>query len=347
MKRAVLLSKMVSAFLVVMVGGCGPNRHDTVQLDLPAWFEQAANLAIGSPFVPDVDDPAARETLTTLGYTRNEGGTYTRRINLIRQEQLVPSAMSELPTVDAIAVVSVYRPNQPKQYLYSTLRSLFAEFPDSAQVNVLVGTKDVDYVEQNVLVRELGEANAQRVHIVYTPQDIADHFIENNFGVSRRASWNYSRALLSYSGTGMLLLLEDDVEFATGMVAQLSPWLSNPPADAVSLFNRICRRNSKKKTLSHPDSLVQVDMLPVRRSSDFPTIQAMLYTANVTRQAGEYLAYRSNRETHDYMLGRVFAEHSGFIGLMSPSVVQHTGLMTSGLSSPKSLPISRCYRSTF
>lgn len=311
-------------------------------LDLPAWHAQAAAVPIGATFTPPDDDEETRATLRAFGFIHIGNGVFERQADTLAHDVLQESYSEQLPGVDAVAVISVYRPElKDKQYLYPTLRSLLDELPETFVVNVLVGTADADYVSAATLEQELGAQPASRVHVLHAPSDVAQFFAANNIPVSARAGWNYSRGLRSYVGTSHLMIFEDDVILSHNFTAHIRPWLAAPPAEGLALFNRRCKAGKNPHRLVA--SALKVRIKSIKRNRDFPTTQAFLFSARTAQSAGSFLAYRAGREAYDYMLGRFFAEDTRRIAMFIPSPVQHIGFSTTGLSSPKYLPISNCY----
>lgn len=310
-------------------------------LNSPRWLNKAINSNINEGFVVAHDDDDAEHTLHALGFSKISKGRYVRRVDLLTRATLVPSAMADLPEIDAIAVITINRPFLgDKQYAYDTLRSLFAELPGDAHINMLVGNADVSYLNADILAREIGINNVSRVHITPAPKDVAEFFIEEAIAVRPRAAWNFARALRSYNGTKHLLLLEDDISLARGSMQQLRPYLNMPPVSIFTLFNDRC--SSIEPTWRWDDSTLAIGAAAILRNYDFPTTQAIIFSADVANDAGEYLITRAGRESYDYMLGRFFAQTQSTLGYVQPSIAQHEGHQTTGLSDSES-PWSTCY----
>lgn len=311
-------------------------------LEEPHWLPAALNTAPNASFTVSKDDTAALHTLHALGFARLDMGRYRRQVDLLEHGTLVPSAMQALPEIDAIAIISIHRPFLgDKQYIYDTLRSLNAELPNDAQINILVGNADVGYLSRDILAREAGADLADRVHITAAPEPVSHFFNDELISTGPRAAWNYARALRSYSGSKHLLLLEDDISLSKNSISQLRPFLAAAPVSVLALFNDRCA--SIGPTYFHKGSALSVGGKQVLRNSDFPTLQAMVFSADVANDAGEYLVTRAGRESHDYMLGRFFGQTRSILGYVQPSIAQHEGRRTTGLSGPNSVPYSTCY----
>ena len=338
-RRRLCALRMVAAVLLVGAAAC---TVEAQPLNSPRWLPQAMSTPLGEEFKIAYDDGDALHTLHSLGFAKLAEGHYQRKVDLLPHGTLVPSAMDDLPEIDAIAVISIHRPFLgDKQYAYDTLRSLMAHLPKQAQINMLVGNADTDYLSHDVLVREIGQEDAERVHITPTPQDVAQFFVGEGISTGPRAAWNYARALRSYGGSQHLLLLEDDVSLSANGVAHLQKYLSEPPVSLFALFNDRCA--AIEPTWSRPDSALTIGAKLIERNSDFPTLQAMVYASEVANDAGEYLVTRAGRESHDYMLGRFFGQTRSVLGYVQPSIAQHEGRRTTGLSGPNSVPWSTCY----
>lgn len=335
--RAAALSSICMLLTSVACGlGEEPAMND------PKWLSRAMERSVGEPFVVPYDDEDAQHVMHGLGYAKLSAGHYERRVDLTAQQTLVPSAMPSLPGIDAIAMITIRRPTLgDKQYVYDSLRSLFAELPQEAQINLLVGNNDATYLSEDILMRELGAALCQRVHIHAAPDVIAEFFVGENIGVVARSTWNYARALRSYRGQTHLLLVEDDISLATGSLMQLRPYLDAPRVPVMTLFNDRCA--SVATTWTVPGSQLSLGASTQRRSRDFPTTQAVLFSSAVANDAGRYLMTRAGRMTYDYMLGQFFAQDFSVLGYVQPSIVQHEGRTSAGLSVPGHEPLSTCY----
>jgi hypothetical protein len=314
-------------------GGENPDfdlRPEVPPLIMPDWFESALKTPVGDAISIDTDDTVARQTLAALGFSRAAEGRYVRQVNLLDHPQLVPSIMAELPEIDTIAMISIFRPQRLPSYIYATLRDLFRELPQGAEINVLVGDADTSYLSIETLAQEIGAQNAEHVHIIPAPTEIAAFFIQEETSIAGRATWNYARALRSYAGKKKFLLLEDDLALPEGGLANIAPWLSHSPVNLMTLYNDRCWKRAK--TLRRKKSTLMVQPTRIQRNDEFPTTQAIIFDANMTYDAGTYIQQRAGRESYDYMLGRFFAQAHAVLGYVYPSIVQHEGRTTTGLS---------------
>ena len=336
------ISRCVNIVACLCAAACGTPDAAADNLDVPAWMAQAMSLPVGQMFTVAPDGDAAIHSLHALGYARLEEGVYERRVDLLQTERLVLSHMLELPEIDAVAILSVYRPNLDEQYIYPTLRSLLTELPETAQINILVGNAETAYLQPQVLDAQVAPRASSRIHLMLTPQPVADFFGKEPIRTSPRAAWNYARALRSYVGRSHLMVFEDDITLAKNSLSQLRPWLKEPRTPIFALYNDRCYALSR--LWSRSDSALGVGPSTIRKNRDFPTLQAMIYSKTVAAEAGSYVALRAGRETHDYMLGRYFSQTPTVLGYVHPSVAQHWGLQTTGLSGATSLPYSQCYQ---
>ena len=291
----------------------------------------AGSLAVGSRYLAPSEDEAHAESLRALGFSHQGEQMWRRDANMLATETLVPSLMPELPEIDAVAVISTFRPQVREQYIYETLTQLFRALPAEAQVNVLVGNSDTDYVAPAVLSEKLGDAHAARIHVIFTPTDVDQYFKAHRSKVSVKATWNYARALRSYRGDKHLLLFEDDIVLADHALMAIRPLLLQKRTGIFSLYNDRC--SSVEAWWQPEGSKLSVGTQVMRENGgDFPSTQAIVYAASLANDLGDYLTLRAGREPYDYMTGRYLVQFNYEIGYVDPSVVQHVGYATTGLS---------------
>ena len=319
-------------------GEAGEPEYPAV-LDLPVWYEQAARCAIGAFFeAPDTAE-VTRTTLMALGFVPVPAPHWIRRADLLQPEALVASTMPELEFIDAVAVISTFRPHVKDQYIYPTLDSLFAALPQRAIINVLVGSGETDYLRPEMLVHRFGLERAQRIHVMAPPNQVAAFFEESGQTVHAKAGWNYARALRAYHGRRHLLLLEDDIELSSDALTGLSPFYAAKSGDIVVLFNRYC--DSVQPTWTSAATRLTLAETRLGHMHGYPTTQAIAYSAQVAAPLAEYLIGRAGREPYDWLSGRYFYARNQSIYFVYPSVVQHRGYQTTGLSGE--LPVTRCF----
>ena len=320
----------------------GPERSGPPRLDTPTWLDAAQAVAEGGTYSPPQNDETAQDTLAALGYRPLPNSSdWMRDANLLLEQPLAMSSMAELPQIDAIAMISTFRPYLQEQYIYPSLKKLFTALPPTAIVNILVGNAQTDYVQPDVLAHAIGADFASRVHIVPAPESTSRYFDTVQAWIAKRATWNYARALRSYRGTTNLLLVEDDIDVAPGAFSSLRPYLAAEVAGIYLMYNDRCKVG--KPMWAMPESAVTIHPFTIRLNSEFPTTQAIVYSSSVAHHVGDYIAVRAGRESYDYMIGRYLADFEYVIGYVYPSVVQHTGLLTSGLSAPGHAPYSWCF----
>jgi hypothetical protein len=320
---------------------------DPEHIDVPPWFDMAASLPMGASLdaasLGGGADDEALATLKALGFAAQQvNGPWHKEADLMREETMVPSLMPELPEVGAIALISTFRPQVREQYIYATLTSLFDALPESATINVFVGDENLAYISLNELEHRIGQARASRVHVIPTPAATAAYFANHDIDVFLKATWNYARALRSHRGPGFLLMCEDDIIINRHALPHLRPYLQHGVSDVFVLYNDRC--GGVPKTFSVKSSRVAIHADVIRKSSDFPTTQAIVYEGQTAQQVGQYLAARAGREHYDYLVGRYLTPSRAAIGYVYPSVVQHVGFATTGLSAPGTLPMSSCYQ---
>lgn len=312
------------------------------RIDLPSWFHEAKKVPVGASYTFVAKDREEIRVLRALGFARTDVNRFERRVDLMAVPELTHFQSQNFPHVDAIVFLSIFRQHTPEQYLYRTLRSFFDEFPRDIEVNVLVGDADDAYVSQQALAKELGDRAARRVHVVACPNDVSEFFSSGDFSTSARANWNFSRALRAYEGSTNLMVFEDDIVYAHRSATNIAPWLAYMPAQVTYLFNQWCPTDAP--AWIHPKSVFQAHFFPVARNLDYHTLQGAVFTSDIAGDAGDYIAQRLDRESHDFLLARFLSGTTGGAAMFFPSPVQHIGHATTGLSGEGHLPISRCFQ---
>jgi hypothetical protein len=342
--RTQRLHLVFAALTLGFMGACNDAASSKTQppIDSPAWMGAAMEMSVGRHLVLEHDDEAAKHTLQALGFAQVSESRYTRMADLLAPESLTPSVMPALPEIDAVAVISVYRPKlQQEQYIYPTLRSLLAELPEGGIVNVLVGNGDTAYLDDAMLIEHVGAHAPARVRVMAPPEGVAEFFAQHAIATAPKATWNFSRAMRSYRGSKHLLMLEDDVRLSANGLLHMRPYLNHAPVDVFTLFNDRC--DGVRTSLRRADTELALGMVTIRKNNDFPTTQMLVISAHAANDAGEYLVTRAGRESYDYMLGRFFAMTRSKLAYVKPSIAQHTGFETTGLSGPGVLPMSGCF----
>ena len=261
-------------------------------------------------FAPQADNPAVG----------------TRHARLDATFDSIAAECEELNHIDCVTMLTIERRNSSKQYVYDTLRSVFATFPPGVQVNLAVGDDRTDFVSRSKLHAELGPMHAQQVHVWAASNVDTAHL--KDFKVARRAAWNYARAIRSYRGTTGLLLMEDDIQWALGGVSRLDYWLAGHRLPVISCYNYQSPPWPDDKRLKVAD-LVTTSVDEPRHV--FDCTQAMYIAAPVARALGDYILLRTHVWPYDLLLDTFCATHRLSIGHTYPSLVQHMGEQTNGL----------------
>ena len=247
------------------------------------------------------------------------------RLSSHPREQLVLSKMPSLPDVDCVAISSIHRPHVPKDYIYATLKSIFASFPKEVVVNILVGNADTAYLAPEILTAELGEDHLDQIVVIPPSKAMAEYLQQNN--VEWRGSWNYARGLLSYRGTRGLVLLEDDVEWAQGSVPILHQILQSTPVPIISLYNVFCQQLQGRVSLL---SRAGVSLDQPSREAEFIRTQGLYFSASVANELGRHQFLRINGYCWDRLLNFFLEDRDMDMGYTFPSLLQHRGHVSSG-----------------
>ena len=240
-----------------------------------------------------------------------------------------PLALSEMPTlpdIDCIAISSINRRHAEKVYVYDTLRSLFQVFPAEAQINVLVGNADANYLSMPRLVEEVGGRDATRVHVVSTSPEIADYLL--SLPLPKRGGWNFSRALLGYTGSRGIILLEDDIDLPKGSPELLQSVLQQAPLPIVSLYNHSCENLPGRRSVAQEGSFhAEVP----ERWWGFQWYSTGLYiAAPFARPLGAHHLVHLNSFCWDKLINYFLAAHNLDVAYTYPSMIQHRGLVSTG-----------------
>ena len=254
---------------------------------------------------------------------------------------LVPTSLPEMPAIDGIAVISIYRQDADQQYIYAMLRSTFDAFPAGIQVNVLVGNADDAYLSDERLAEELGAARAGQVHVWPAAAATAD-FMAEHFERKRRGSWNYARALAAYGGSRGLLLLEDDVDWGPQAGAIAADLVAAQPLQVVSFYNYECFRADGVEAGEMAAPAITTRGSQDLRTVGFTCTQAMYFPAELTGAVSRYIQLRMHKMPYDNLMNLFFLHHELAANYVYPSLVQHVGWQTAIHTSP-GFHQSRCF----
>lgn len=318
---------------------------------IPAWYFRAASLHRGDRFCLDktesgfVSPQKVAELFATLGFSELTKGCFVRMADLSRIERMQASVMPTLTEVDAIAISSIFRPSVSDQYLYRTLRSLLDELPPEAIINVFVGGNQDSYVSDQNIVEQVGEANALRVHVIKVGPGVQEFFDLEEVPVQVRATWNYARVLRSYRGKKSLLFFEDDVELAKNSLQHLRPWLGGTNPELLALFSRYCV--PFKPLEAREGTAIKIEPMTLPVFWAFPTTQGFAFSRQMAQKASAFMLPRSYTQPYDNLMGQLLIPNAEPYFMVHPSLVQHFGFTTTGLSFGEDFPRSRCYQPEF
>lgn len=320
------------------------------------WLEHVAQSQIGAVVdETEVGNPMSvlDRFLLTPGDAFQNAGFYpeTQLKNIWRREvfldraagiaepsfsDLVLSSLPTLPYIDCIAISSISRPGSDKVYLYETLDSIFRAFPKEAQVNVLVGNKNSEYVEEANLRSRFGEEGAARIHVWPTPDDVSDYLA--SLPIAKRGGWNFARGLLKYHGKKGLILLEDDVEWASDGAALLQESLMGTTLPIVSLYNQSCEDLPGRRRVSNHGRLSLES--PSRDFGIKWYSQGFWVAPEITQALGEHQFIHMNGFCWDGLINTFLEAHGLDSGYCYPSLIQHRGVVSTG---PWHEHVSRCF----
>jgi mannosyltransferase OCH1-like enzyme len=225
-----------------------------------------------------------------------------------------------LSTTDiAVAVMTIDRGHA---YVHDTLRSLRREWPDG-HVSLLAGSPKDEYLSPYLTSK----------YSILPPS--ADEWKEISlWSVNRKTMWNYWRCLAKETPADRIqgrLILEDDVRFAKG-------WRDR----FLHCADRMHREHDGIFVLTlywpHPGIPAATKAGPLGHrcnSKAFWGTQGVYFPEAVRRDFAEYLklyGVDDNLMPHDVMIGHFCAEQGIPILATVPSLVQHTGKSTTGLS---------------
>ena len=211
--------------------------HAAAALEADAsWLRQVRTVSVGDSMVATGSLQSNDARCLNMGLLPQEPHCYRREVALDAcATRAVPLGAGGLQNIDGIGIISVQRDGT--QYLYETVKSMARTFPEDTPFHILVGNAQTDYVEREALTAALGADLASRLTVHPVPP-VEAAFMAAHFTVHRRAAWNYARALLSYRGLRGLLVVEDDVVWASNAVEKLEWWLDGRRLPVISLYNR-------------------------------------------------------------------------------------------------------------
>lgn len=198
-------------------------------------------------------------------------------------------------------------------YIDRTLSSLSPGRP----MTLMVGSPETGYLERH-------RSNPHLKVVAPSPEEFA--FLRNE-GVHRRAAWNYWRCLGEGDGEDRLLIFEDDVVFAAGWEARIARTVERIEQDGpdyvLSLYYPYPPRESANS--------YSIDYC----KTDFYGTQGVLFAGRTRHDFRRHLFERGvERFTmpYDLLLQSYTIDHDVPLLATMPSLVQHIGAVTTGLS---------------
>lgn len=230
--------------------------------------------------------------------------------------------------IDCISILSVDRGSQ--KYVYRTLQNVLEAIPENIPINVYVGNEHTEYLQPATLRKYLPEQSIMRIHIIeFPPEEVCEL---STLPLSARARRNYARVLSDYNGTKGLLVLEDDIDLHSSILQDLSILTSHIPTDAyiMTLYTGVRKDDTSEYTIQ-------------TCHHGFSCTQGMYYTANCTDTLGAFV--RTCDQHYDLAIWEFCLQSSTPLYWVSPSLVQHEGLVSTGLGGVHTAPSFRKHSS--
>ena len=300
--------------------GCGDDNSHA----LLAWSASTEAIPVGGVLEEQALGPAGPWQMRALGFTPVHDRRWQRQAAVNASLTAKPLGADALPHVGAISVLSIDRNNGQTPYLYATLRSLFDELPADAVVNVFVGDASLDYVQPDRLAEHVGLDAALRVHVVGSDQGVLDYMQVADFTRSERASWNYARMLRAYRGPLWHLTFEDDVELGRGSLRAFEALVGGRQPDVLSLYNNKCWGEDTPLEFAKP-------RIKRHGRSSFWGTQSVAFFGAASYDVGTYVQAHLGELPFDLLINRYLKRGAYSLGYVYPSMVQHMGVLTSGL----------------
>ena len=291
-------------------------------------FSRLDSIPVGSVITLDDNHPVPIDLLRNTGFLQESSTSFRRESRLdqkISSLQYFDSPF--LANIDCIVMLSIHRRKEEENYIFNTLKETFSSLPSDIVINILVGNDDDDYLSIQNLSANLDEDMTDRIRVHRTATRESS-FLAANMPFYSRAAWNYSRAVLSYSGTKGLLVLEDDLNWSRQALNYLSKWTSTGSPDIISLYTR---KNYLRPRYSAFGSLILMPSSP--ETPRFECSQAMFFRPDVANDLGHYLLPRLTTTSYDWNIDAFINASKTTIGYAFPSLVQHMGRKSSGLGS--------------
>lgn len=215
-----------------------------------------------------------------------------------------------------IVIMTVAR-DQP--YIYETLASLGPDCP----VRLVVGSPDADYLDRY----------RSRPHVTIVEAAPQEWEAIQGAGLHQRASWNYWRCLTRGGpAQGGLLIFEDDVRFARRWRTRLRQTVrALEAAHGQDFVLALYAPHDFVRDAYHRGQLFAEYPVPW-----FYGTQGMYFPAGVRAAFAAYLKRNgvdAFRVPYDLLLKDFLTERRVPLFATVPSLVQHTGVQTTGLGS--------------
>lgn len=271
---------------------------------------------------PELLDESVLTVDQAMAKRQTPDEAWMRKIPFLSAPATIGCRARVSPAEISVAIMTVER---PQGYLHATLESLRLEwrentlllFPGSPASGFLNRYRSGGY-----LIIETTDTDWDAIWL---------------WSTHRKAMWNYWRCLQQpvtqpVSGDWGRLIIEDDVRFAQGwsdrfLLSVSELYEAYGDRFILSLYSphesvKQASEESEDVTIPYP-------------AADFYGTQAVFFPEAVRRDFADYLkiyGLQDNLMTYDCLLGRYCAEHSIPLFTTVPSLVQHTGIETTGQS---------------
>ncbi|HEV2645637.1 MAG TPA: hypothetical protein VGU46_04660 [Acidobacteriaceae bacterium] len=212
--------------------------------------------------------------------------------------------------------ISISTIARPENYLDITLRSLGSDIP----VNLIVGSTSMSYLD-------IYRRSKQHTIVYATEFDWAN---VHNMPIRQRASWNYWRCLTSnIKHNNGAIIFEDDINAAKGWRTRLDKTIESIEniygMDYVLALYSHCARDSYKQGLFFENYIVR----------DFFGTPGMYFTEKTRIGYADYIrkfGVETCRRPYDLLIKHYLVENDIRLFATTPSLVQHIGISSTGLS---------------
>lgn len=219
--------------------------------------------------------------------------------------------------IDCISIISIDRVEH--NYIYKTLQNIFFCFTDNIYINIYIGNEHTEYLNDSILQNYLSEQQISRINKISISPEYLDKI--KDYNVYLKGKFNYARALCHYNGNKGLIIFEDDIDVTNNMLDIVEKVTNFIKEKENKYILCLYDRWHDKKTDNFKISYV---------GNDFSCTQGMYYTNNVTNEL--WLDIIELDMPYDIAIHQCSKMINIPLLYMVPSLVQHEGIQTTGLS---------------